>query len=173
MKSKIRILSLTLYKSNFIVSLSILFLLFLCFYIIWTPLFYLILEKWDITFMPTPNETLMTQPIYEQILLAVIIGPLIETLLSQKLVYKLLSLIKFLKQHKILILILGALFFGILHFYSLSYIVYNVFMGFLFMYAYIVRINKNPYWTVVALHGLTNLFAIFIDPIEKIVFGVV
>ena len=173
MKSKLRILSLTLYRSNFIISLLLLFLLFLGFYLIWTPFFYFLFDKWDIAFAPTPNETIMKQPIYEQIFWVVIIGPLIETLLSQKLVYKLLSLIKFLKRHKVIIMILGAIAFGVLHFYSLSYIVFATFMGFLLMYAYIVRINKKPYWTVAALHGLANLFAIFVDPIEKIIFGVV
>jgi hypothetical protein len=39
------------------------------------------------------------------------------------------------------------------------------------MFAYIVKIGKKPYWTVVVLHGLLNLFAILIDPIEKSIFG--
>ena len=168
MKSKLRILSLTIYKSNFIVSLLLLFLLFLCFYLIWTPLFYFLFNKWDITFASKPTST-----IFESILISVIMAPLVETLLFQKLVYRLLSLMKFLKRRKILIMILGAIAFGALHTYSLLYIIYAVFMGFLFMYAYIVRINKNPYWTVVALHGLINLFVILINPVEKNIFGVV
>jgi membrane protease YdiL (CAAX protease family) len=145
--------------------------LYLVFYLLWTPLFYLAFEKWNIAFMPTPNETLMKQPLYEQILQAVILGPLIETLICQKLVYKLLSLIKYLKRRKFFIMLIGALIFGLLHFYSLLYIIYNVFTGFLFMYAYIVKLHKKPYWTVVTLHGLMNLFAIFMDPIETIVFS--
>ena len=158
-------------KSNFVVSILILFLLFLGFYVVWTPLYYFLLEKYDILFVATPNETIMKQSFFEQILLAVILTPLIETLISQKLAYKLLSLVKFLKQRKTLIMILGAIAFGIIHCYSLSYIVYNTFMGFLFMFAYIVKLHKKPYWTVVTLHGLTNLFAILIDPIEKIFFS--
>jgi hypothetical protein len=45
-------------------------------------------------------------------------------------------------------------------------------MGFLFMFAYVAKIGKKPYWTVATLHALTNLFALLIDPVEKNVFGV-
>jgi membrane protease YdiL (CAAX protease family) len=135
--------------------------------------YYLLLEQWDIVFVSTPNETLMKQSLFEQILQAVIIAPLIETLISQKWVYKLFSLIKPLKKRKILIVFLGAIIFGIIHFYSLSYIIYNVFTGFLFMFVYIAKLHKKPYWIVVTLHGLINLFALLIDPVEKQIFSIV
>jgi membrane protease YdiL (CAAX protease family) len=173
MKSNFRISFSKLRKSNFFVSLLLLFLLYLGFYVIWTLVYYVFWKQWDILFVSTPNETLMKQSIFEQILQAVIIVPLIETLIFQKWTYKLLSLTKFLKQRKILIMFLSAVIFGIIHFYSLSYIVYNVFTGFLFMFAYIVKLHKKPYWTVVTLHGLINLFAILIDPIEQHVFGMI
>jgi hypothetical protein len=54
----------------------------------------------------------------------------------------------------------------------LSYAIYNFFAGALLMLAYIIKIDKNPYWTVVLLHGLMNLFSIVIDPIEKTIFNV-
>lgn len=121
--------------------------------------------------MPTPNETIMQQPFVEQILATVILGPIIETLLSQKWLYSSLSLINRLKGNKIRIVIIGGIIFGLLHFYSLSYIVYNIFMGILFMSAYILRKEENPFLSVAALHALTNLFVLIIDPIEKMVFG--
>ena len=40
------------------------------------------------------------------------------------------------------------------------------------MLAYIVRIEKKPYWIVAVLHGLMNLFSILIDPVEKMIFNV-
>lgn len=121
--------------------------------------------------MPTPNETIMQQPFVEQILATVIMRPIIETLLSQKWLYSSLSLINRLKGNKIRIVIIGGIIFGLLHFYSLSYIVYNIFMGILFMSAYILRKEENPFLSVAALHALTNLFVLIIDPIEKMVFG--
>lgn len=158
-------------EGNFIISLLILFSIFMAFYLVWTPLYYIIGEQYEMVFMPTPNETIMQQPFVEQILATVILGPIIETLLSQKWLYSLLSLIKRLKENKIWIAIIGGIIFGLFHFYSLSYIVYNIFMGILFMSAYILRKGENPYWTVTALYALTNLFVLIVDPIEKMVFG--
>lgn len=158
-------------KSNFCVSILILFTLFLAFYAVWSPAYYCFLEKFDISFLPTPNETIMKAGIGRQILEAVILGPIIETLITQKWLYQLLSLIGWLKRHKIVIIFISAVIFGLLHFFSLSYIVYNFFAGALFMFAYIVKLDKSPYWTVVVLHGLMNLFSILIDPVEKIIFN--
>jgi hypothetical protein len=127
----------------------------------------------DIVFVATPNETLMTQSYLTQILEAVIIGPLIETFIFQKVAYTCFSYIKWMKQHKMMIVLFGAIIFGIVHCFSLSYIIYNMFTGCLLMFAYIIKLHKNPYWFVVILHGLMNLFAIFIDPVEKYIFGVI
>jgi membrane protease YdiL (CAAX protease family) len=159
-------------KSNFVVSILYLFILFLVFYIVWTPVYYYFLEKYDILFSPTPNETIMTAGLGQQILAIVILAPLIETLIFQKWVYQALSLVGWLKRYKILIIFLSAVIFGLIHFYSLSYVIYNFFTGALLMMAYIIKIDKNPYWTVVLLHGLMNLFSIVIDPIEKTIFNV-
>ncbi|MDR2475286.1 MAG: CPBP family intramembrane metalloprotease [Bacteroidales bacterium] len=173
MSSTFKILFFKLRKSNFVVSILLLFLLFVGFYLIWTPFYYFLFEKYDIIFMPTPNETLMKQPLYEQILLAVIIGPLIETLICQKWMYKLLSAVKWLTKSKISIVVIASIVFGALHCYSLTYIIYNIFIGFLFMVAYISKFYKKAYWTVAVLHGLINLFAIFFDHTEKCIFGIV
>ncbi|OPZ14471.1 MAG: CAAX amino terminal protease self- immunity [Bacteroidetes bacterium ADurb.BinA261] len=159
-------------KSNLAVSILYLFILFLVFYIVWTPVYYYFLEKYDILFSPTPNETIMTAGLGQQILAIVILAPLIETLIFQKWVYQALSLFGWLKRYKILIIFLSAVIFGSIHFYSLSYAIYNFFAGALLMLAYIIKIDKNPYWTVVLLHGLMNLFSIVIDPIEKTIFNV-
>lgn len=159
-------------KSNFCVSILYLFDLYLVFYVVWSFVYYCFLEKYDISFSPTPNETIMTAGLSRQILEVVILAPLIETLISQKWVYQLLSLIGWLKQNKILIIFLGAVIFGLIHFYSLSYVIYNFFAGALLMFAYIIKIDKKTYWTVVVLHGLMNLFSILIDPIEKTIFNV-
>lgn len=159
-------------KSNFCFSILYLFVLFLMFYIIWTHVYYHIFEKYDILFSPTPNETIMTQGLGKQMFLAVILAPLIETLIFQKWVYQLLSLVGWLKQNKILIIFISAVIFGLIHFYSLSYVIYNFFAGALLMFAYIVRIEKKPYWIVTVLHGLMNLFSILIDPVEKMIFNV-
>lgn len=164
---------LLLGKSNFFVSILYLFALFLVFYSVWSSAYYYFLEKYDINFSLTPNETIMTVRFGRQIFEVVILVPLIETLIFQKWAYQLLSLVGWLKRRKILIILLGATLFGLIHFYSLSYIIYNFFIGALLMFSFIIRIGKTPYLTVVVLHGLMNLFSILIDDVEKIIFNAV
>lgn len=163
-------ISTLLWKSNFFVSILLLFILFLVFYVIWTPVYYYFLEKYDIIFSPTPNETIMTVGLGRQLLEVVILAPLIETLIFQKWFYNLFSLIGWLNRYKNFIILISAVAFGLIHFYSLSYIIYNFFIGALLMFTYIIKINKKAYWIVVILHSLMNLYSIFIDPIEKIIF---
>ncbi len=120
--------------------------------------------------MPTPNETIMKESFFKKFLSVVIIGPLLETLISQKWLYQLMSSIVWFRKNKILIVIIGGVIFGLLHSYSLSYIVFNFFTGTLFMLTYIIRIGNKPYFTVAVLHSLINLFGIIIDPIETMIF---
>jgi len=114
-------------KSNSFVFVLCLFISFLVFYVIWSPVYYYFLEKFDILFSPTPNETIMSAGLGRQVLEVVILAPLIETLIFQKWVYKLLSIIGWLNQNKFFIVLLSAAVFGLIHFYSLSYIVYSCF----------------------------------------------
>ena len=90
----------------------------------------------------------------------VVIAPLLETLIFQSLAYRFISRINFFRKHKVWIIIVSALIFGIVHSYSISYMVFGFIVGCVFMYAYILRIGKKPYWTVVAIHLLLNLSAI-------------
>lgn len=167
--SKIFIL---LRKRNIVVSIACFFALFLVFYIIWTHIYYYFFIKYDSVFAPTPNETIMTLELRRKIVEVVVLAPLIETLIFQKWFYKLFSYIDWFNQYKILIILLSAVVFGLIHFYSLSYIIYNFFVGAFFMFVYIIKIGNRPYWTVAVLHGLMNLFSIYIDPIEKVIFNI-
>jgi membrane protease YdiL (CAAX protease family) len=159
-------------RKNLLLSILILFSTFLVFYAIWLPFYYFILKEFDCSFFPTPNETILEQSYFTIILQVMIFGPLIETLICQKGVFTLLSYFKWLKQRKLLIILLSAFIFGFLHFFSLSYIIFNFFIGVLFMYTYIVMQGKHAYWAVVLLHSLINLFAVLSEPIEKIIFKV-
>ena len=161
-KTKERLLQLVefLREKNFIFSVFLFFLIYIVFDLFWTPTYSHFLEKYNIVFMLTPNDTIMKQPLYLQISLAVILSPLLETLVTQEWLYKLLTMASRLKKKKFMIAIIGGLVFGSLHFYSLSYMVYHFFIGFLYMSAFIIKIDKEPYWTVVVLHGLINLLVI-------------
>lgn len=89
----------------------------------------------------------------------VILAPVVETYLCQSLPYKLLRKIKYFSKRDFSILITSALIFGLLHFYSLLYIIYAIFIGFILMYGYMIRVksDKNVFLLIVISHSVFNL----------------
>lgn len=88
---------------------------------------------------------------------AIVVAPLIETLLCQKLPYWALSKIPFFKRNIWYIYLIPALIFGSLHYYSIAYMIFTFFFGLLFIYGYGIRQGKSPYWTITIIHALHNL----------------
>lgn len=93
----------------------------------------------------------------------IILAPILETFLGQSLPYYLLKKINYMKERSYLILIASALLFGLLHFYSLFYIIYAFFLGLILSYGYMVRIknDKNAFLLIAICHSILN-FGIFI-----------
>jgi hypothetical protein len=89
----------------------------------------------------------------------VILAPIIETFLGQSFPYYLLRKVKYLRERGSLILIVSSLFFGLIHFYSIFYIVYAFLMGLILMYGYLVRIRNDnkTFLLIVICHSLLNL----------------
>lgn len=89
----------------------------------------------------------------------VILAPIVETFIGQSLPYKLLQRINYFKGKDFLILITAASFFGLIHFYSIFYIIYAFLVGLVLMYGYMLRIKvDNKSFTVIAIcHSLLNL----------------
>lgn len=98
--------------------------------------------------------------IITQIFAAVIFAPLAETLIFQKWLYWLLNKIKYFRNNIYWIILISGVVFGSGHYYSVIYMIQGVFMGFFLMYAYLLRIDRHPYWTVAAIHALYNLVVI-------------
>jgi hypothetical protein len=89
----------------------------------------------------------------------IILAPIFETFLGQYLPYYLLKKVKYFNKRSYLILIIASLFFGLIHFYSLFYIVYAFLLGLVLMYGYMVRIKyDNKTFLLIAIcHSLLNL----------------
>ena len=92
---------------------------------------------------------------------AVILAPLLETLLFQKIPYVLLTKLSFFNKRVIFIYIISAT-----HFYSVAYIVYTFIVGLGLIHAYHLRVGKQPFWTVVAIHSLFNLTICIIEKLQ-------
>jgi hypothetical protein len=89
----------------------------------------------------------------------IIIAPIFETFLGQYLPYYLLNKVKYLNERSYLILLASALFFGLLHLYSLFYILYAFILGLIFMYGYMIRIktDKNAFILIAISHSILNI----------------
>ena len=88
---------------------------------------------------------------------AVIIAPLVETLIFQFLVIEFLYLTKIGKRK---IVVISAIIFSLTHYYSIGYIFYAFSMGVIFSYSYVIRKNATQaFLTVYAIHLLRNAMA--------------
>lgn len=90
---------------------------------------------------------------------SVFIAPIIETFLGQSLPYFLLYKIKFIRERNYIIVLISALFFGLIHFYSLFYVIYGIIVGSIFIYGYMARIqtDKKTFILIAISHSLLNL----------------
>lgn len=92
----------------------------------------------------------------EEFIIVCLLGPLLETYLFQKIPYLILSSLKVKNSW---IVLLSGLIFGIVHHYSYLYALDALVAGILLSSCYILRVNKSPFWTVLTIHSLYNLFA--------------
>lgn len=95
-----------------------------------------------------------------KILLVVILGPIIETFLSQTLPFHFLSLFKFMKRNKWLMILISGAIFGSVHVFSLQHIIFATVIGFFLMATYIIRSKKgDSFLCTFVLHAFFNLVA--------------
>ena len=89
----------------------------------------------------------------------VILAPIFETFLNQFLPYYLLNKIKYFNERSYLIILVSAIFFGLLHFYSVFFIIYAFLLGLVLMYGYMIKIrtDKKTFYLIAICHSLLNL----------------
>lgn len=156
---RIQKINLWLNNLNRITYVLIIALLLLSFAFIFNSFLDLIKQK-DIIIFKSQNDE---KSIIFLFLTTIIIAPIVETFLGQSLPYFLLRKVKYFRERNLLVLLTSSFFFGVLHFYSIFYIVYAFFLGLILMFGYMVRIiNDNKTFLLITIcHSLLNL-AIFI-----------
>jgi hypothetical protein len=89
--------------------------------------------------------------------IAVIFGPLLETLIFQTLIIYLVK--KILPKFELIAILISGILFGLGHFYSGAYVVYTTIIGFVLAFVYIFSLKKgfNAFFVVFAIHALHNL----------------
>ena len=113
------------------------------------------------------HETIVTYDFSfdEHLFIAVVFGPFLETVIYQFLPYVILSRISWLKKNPVFIIVISSLLFGLTHNYSVHHAIYSTMVGFFYMYLYIMRTGKHPFYTVFILHAISNLVSITLDKI--------
>lgn len=129
----------------------------------------LLVDLFNIEIVETTLNTAQ-DPLISQFLIVVIIGPLIETFIFQYENIKILRRINVLKNNDLTVILISALIFGLMHFYSLSYIIHATLLGILLSYSFVVYESKkvSPFWVVCIIHSLRNLISFILLNIFKI-----
>lgn len=100
--------------------------------------------------------------------IAVIIGPLIETLIFQAFILLFINFLlsKFKNESFIIPVLISAIAFGLYHSYNLTYIIYGLFVGLVLASAYTIVLKnrkENPILIVSIIHALVNFVPYYRD----------
>ncbi|MGF1587044.1 MAG: type II CAAX prenyl endopeptidase Rce1 family protein [Bacteroidales bacterium] len=98
----------------------------------------------------------------EQIFWGVVFGPIVETIIFHFLLMELLLFIfKKTKNQEYWVVLISAIIFSLIHYYSIQYRIYSFFAGIIFSSAYLVaRKNKMlPFAVVFIIHSVYNLIS--------------
>jgi len=114
------------------------------------------------TFLPEPDMTgsFVTDSIVLDLLIAVIVAPLLETLLFQSLIIEIIcKIIKRPRRNIYIAVMVSSLAFALNHTYSLGYVIMTFFWGIIFALAYYLgRYRKEgPIILVFLIHSIYNL----------------
>lgn len=121
----------------------------------------------DFNIMPKPALSNVNNLYFY--LKAIVLAPIFETFFFQALPVKLFRKITFYENYRFLFVIMVALFFSIIHFYSIFYMFYAFCMGLLFLSMYIQRLKYklNINFEFIVVHAIVNTIFIF-NEIHKI-----
>ncbi len=114
------------------------------------------------TFLPEPDMSgsIVTDSIFLDLLIAVIVAPLLETLLFQSLIIEIIcKIIKRPRKNICIALLVSSLAFALNHTYSLSYFIISLCAGMILAVAYYLgRYRKeNAIILVFLIHSIYNL----------------
>ncbi|MFT5872151.1 MAG: membrane protease YdiL (CAAX protease family) [Clostridium sp.] len=96
--------------------------------------------------------------LFSTIIVASIVGPIVETFIFQYGIIEILSSIKIFKQKNIIIAIISALIFGFSHSYSYLYVFFGFMIGLVLAYSYLTYKKKSfsAFWVVFWIHCIRN-----------------
>ncbi|MEP7109171.1 MAG: CPBP family intramembrane glutamic endopeptidase [Ferruginibacter sp.] len=95
-------------------------------------------------------------------LLIITIVPVIETFLFQYGIFKICNRIQATKRNNGLIILISAFIFGLMHTYSIGYMIFGFSMGIVLAYVFYFYSHhpRKAFWTTSLIHALRNLTAL-------------
>ena len=155
MKRTIWRLNKSILKSRFAFQIIKLYLLTFLVPLTFTPLFFIIVKLFGENVVGPNKGRWFT---------AIFVAPIVETLLFQYGVFKLLQLSKFTRDKHVHYIIISSLLFRLEHWYSLRYIVFAFSAGLPLAYTYYL-FHKKPvkaFWATALVHSLHNLTGVLV-----------
>ncbi len=137
----------------------------------------ILIGSYVVTFLSVPlvalfdgnlHSKLQTEKIsVRSIIFFVILFPILETWLNQYLIFNTLSKYSYFSNKKYLIIIISGLIFGLLHYYSFSYIVWAFFFGSYLCFCYYIFgiISNKAFLLTCLIHIIRNLIALILEQI--------
>ena len=107
-------------------------------------------------------DFLVGSPDVSLFLSALLLAPIFETLIFQHAYFLLIRRLKI--KWNIIVIFVSAAIFGLMHYYSIGYIVFATSIGFVLMVAYLVFAyrGENAFWSVTLLHAARNSMSLII-----------
>lgn len=96
---------------------------------------------------------------YEALITIVVVAPLVETYLIQYLFFKYLTG----RLPQWTIIVLSGLVFGLMHHYSIGYVLYAIPSGLLLSSSYAFRLRSKPFVCTTLIHAVYNLIGFILN----------
>ena len=141
------------------------FLLIILAQIIIEGIFSLLSYFFSTDFLYFSENKIYSFNILTKYLVGVILGPLLETFIFQKI---LLSILKRFSTNEIKNSLIGAILFSATHFFSVPYLIKTFIVGYILNFSFLNlqkthKISYYPFLIIYVAHALTNLFAFIIQ----------
>lgn len=112
-----------------------------------------------------PDADIDTQNVPTSVLLkyfmAVLVAPFFETYLFQAIPYHLLRTIPYVRRHVWIIIVVSSVIFGLVHTFSIQFMIHTAIVGFFLITTFIIREKKkDQVLSTYLLHAFSNFVAI-------------
>lgn len=145
----------------------------------YVPIVYLILFTLQLplekiaNLLHIPDTELVSQNIptspFMKYFMVVLVAPFFETYIFQAIPYHLLNTIPYVRRHVWITILVASVIFGLVHTYSIQFMIHTTIVGFFFIATFIIRAKKkDQVLCTYLLHAFSNFVAVTLSWHSKI-----